>query len=153
MRTVRCSSRLWRGVCPGGCVCPGEGVCLPRGVSTQGVSAQGGCLAPPPPLWTEWQMLVRILPCRNYVADVKNVVETLTFDANSLLQIRHKNVTLSCMDSLCSAKDEEWRNFLPQVQQLNGRSLLWIRAWTSSDLWKVDNIAWQLAQMEMRYIM
>ena len=43
------------------------------------------------------------------------------------------------MDSLCSARDEEWRNFLPQVQHLNGLSFLWIRACTSSDLWKIDN--------------
>ena len=74
-----CLLRGWvsahRVVCPVVCVC--------RGMSAQGVSA-GGCLLrgmyllkgvsarrclPDTPLWTEWQMLVKTLPCGNYVAD------------------------------------------------------------------------------------
>ena len=69
MRTVRWSSRLpgWGWVCRGGSawgvsaqggVCPGGG-CLPGGVSAQG---------------TEWQTGIKILPCRNFVADGKNSV-------------------------------------------------------------------------------
>ena len=74
------------GVCQGGVCLLGADVCtggcLPKGVSGQGrLSAQGegqsgqgvwpeGCL--PDTLWTEWQMLVKTLPCRNYVADGKN---------------------------------------------------------------------------------
>ena len=46
MRTVRCSGR--------------------RG----GVSARG-CLPDTPPEQNDWQTLVKILPCRNYVADGK----------------------------------------------------------------------------------
>ena len=38
--------KVGRGVCPGEGVClPRGGVCLPRGVSTWGVSAQGGVSA------------------------------------------------------------------------------------------------------------
>ena len=47
----------------GGCVCP-WGVCPRR------VSVQGGVADTPP--WTESQMPVKTLPCRNYVADSKN---------------------------------------------------------------------------------
>ena len=48
MRTVRCSSRL-----------------------LGGVSAQVRAGIQPPP-WTEWQIGVKTLPCRNYVSDSKN---------------------------------------------------------------------------------
>ena len=54
------------GVCAGGCVAQGR--CLPGG----GLSAQRGCLPHPPP-WTESQMPVKTLPCRNYVTDGKNI--------------------------------------------------------------------------------
>ena len=57
----------WGTVCPGGvsaqrCVCLGG--CLPRG---QGCLL--GCVWQTLPLWTEWQTLVKTLPCRNYAAD------------------------------------------------------------------------------------
>ena len=44
---------------PGGCVCPGGDVSV----------CAGGCLPARSPLWTEWQTCVKILPCRNYIAD------------------------------------------------------------------------------------
>ena len=56
----------------------GRGVCIPACTGQEGVFAQGGGVSAPvhsgihTPLWTEWQMLVKILPCRNYVADGKN---------------------------------------------------------------------------------
>ena len=92
------------GVSAGGClpggVCP-WGVCLPGGfirgvsaqgglsawgVSAQGVSAKGclpgGCLlGVSDPVhagispWTEWQTLVKILPCLNYVAEGKKFMK------------------------------------------------------------------------------
>ena len=49
MRTVRSNGRRGGG---------GRLGCIPA------CTGQGGC-----PLWTEWQMLVKILPYRNYVAD------------------------------------------------------------------------------------
>ena len=56
MRTVRSSGRRVEGVYPNmhwsGGVYP---ACTGRGVH--------------PPPWTEWQMLVKILPCLNYIAD------------------------------------------------------------------------------------
>ena len=78
----------------GGCTClvPGECACLVRGVPGLGgmpawswgclPSLGGGCLPGPgvagygipscteadPPLWTEWQTTVKILPCPNFVA-------------------------------------------------------------------------------------
>ena len=69
-----CLSR--RGVCPEGCVsiggvCPGwcvQGVC-PGVCVCPGVFTPVHALIHSLPLWTEWQMLVKILPCRNYVAD------------------------------------------------------------------------------------
>ena len=48
-------------VCPGG-VCSGE-ACLPGGCLPSGV-----CVADPPPPLTEWQIGVKTLPCRNFVA-------------------------------------------------------------------------------------
>ena len=90
MRTVRSSGRRRRGCIPAcsghGRVCPGglsawgvspQGGCLPGGVSAWGGSVYPGGVCPSacwdtPPLWKEWQMLVKILPCRNYVADVNN---------------------------------------------------------------------------------
>ena len=97
-----CASRgvcfRWEGVCVliGGVCFQGEcasgrsvlwGVCF-WGVCFQGVvcfwgrcasrvCASGGMYpsmhwADTPHPWTEWQMLVKILPCRNYVADGKN---------------------------------------------------------------------------------
>ena len=78
MRTVRYSSRLRGvGVWPGG-VCPG-GVCLGGvypGVSVQGVgvSAQGDGVCHTP-LWTESQMPVKTLPCRNVDVDGNKVTE------------------------------------------------------------------------------
>ena len=59
-------------IIPVGCI-PSAAVaargCLPGGVSAQGVSAQGNVCHPL--LWTEWEMPVKTLPCRNYVADGK----------------------------------------------------------------------------------
>ena len=72
------------GVCLGGClpgdVCPGglpregcdcggvcSGGCLPRGVS-----AWGDVCETPPCEQNDWQTPVKILPCRNFVADGKN---------------------------------------------------------------------------------
>ena len=55
-------SAQW-GVCSGGGVCPGEeGVFL--GVSAQGSVCQTPCEQ------NDWQMLVKTLPCHNYVAAV-----------------------------------------------------------------------------------
>ena len=77
MRIPACT--LPEGCLPGG-VCPG-GVCLggvcPGGVSWGGVctrgSAQGGCLpdTTPSPM-NDWQTPVKILSCRNFVAEGKN---------------------------------------------------------------------------------
>ena len=52
MRTTRCS--------------------LPAGVSGQGVSCPGGVWQAPPCEQNDWQTGVKILPCRNLVADGKN---------------------------------------------------------------------------------
>ena len=84
MRTVRCSDRRGGGVHLVGGV-PTQGVYLlggylPRGVYTcQGGVPAGGCTFPggvsqyalrqTPLLWTEWQIGVKTLPCRNFVAD------------------------------------------------------------------------------------
>ena len=59
MRTVRCSGRQG-GVSAQGGVCPGVSArgCLPR-----------GCLADTSCEQNDWQTPVKILPCRNYVAD------------------------------------------------------------------------------------
>ena len=84
MRTVRCSDRCGGCTCPEGCTCLGvylpactcPGVVPARG---GGVPAQAGVPAKgvypsmhwgrTPPLWTEWQTPVKILPCRNFVTD------------------------------------------------------------------------------------
>ena len=58
MRTVRCSGRLSWGV--GGCLARGGlpgGVCLGGGVCPGWYVWSGWCT--PPPLWTEWQTLVK----------------------------------------------------------------------------------------------
>ena len=60
MRTVRCSDHLGRGVCPAGVGC------LPRGESAR-----------PPPVLTESETDVKTLPCRNYIADGNNGINTL----------------------------------------------------------------------------
>ena len=67
MRTIRCIGRREGGVSQhaldnGGSL-PGE--CLPTGVSVQG----GGCLPDTPCKQNDWQTPVKILPCRNFVAD------------------------------------------------------------------------------------
>ena len=58
MRTVRCS---------------GISGCLSRRVSAQGRVSVQGDVCQTPPLWTESQTGVKTLPCRNYVADGKNL--------------------------------------------------------------------------------
>ena len=63
MHTICCGG-CHGGICLGG-VCLG-GVCL-WGVCWE-VSAWRCLPKTPSPLWTEWQMPVKILPCRNYVA-------------------------------------------------------------------------------------
>ena len=100
MYTVHCHGHWEGGLClPRGClpgdVCPG--VCLPGGVSArrgcicvcQGVSPRRvsgrghllrGCVSQHAlgwdthtSPWTEWQMLLKILPCHNYVWDDNKV--------------------------------------------------------------------------------
>ena len=79
MCTVRCSGR--GGVSAQGCVClgggvPGScpGVCVPGGVVSQQALRQT-----PPPGQNSWHMLVKILPCCNFVADDnKTSVDQLT---------------------------------------------------------------------------
>ena len=71
MRTVCCSSRMLGACLPGGCL-PARG-CLPRGGCLPGgvCLLRGVCPGGSVPLWTERQTLVKILLCRNYVADDK----------------------------------------------------------------------------------
>ena len=89
MCTVHCSSRLLGvgGVCAEGVSAKGgsaQGRCLPRGdVCPGGSVCSGGCLPggglpKTPLLWTEWQTLVKTLPCRNYVADGKKKNTSVT---------------------------------------------------------------------------
>ena len=109
MRTVRCSRNLLEGVClprGEGCVCSGGGMCLPiGGVCLWGVFpgdvCPGGCLAETPRadtpradtnLWTEWQKLVKTLPCRNYVADGNNVIQEETSRFGRLSDVLSENV-------------------------------------------------------------
>ena len=78
IRIVRCSSRLLGGVFPGGCLPGGVSawggvyVCsegsLPRG---GGVCVPGGGVCPCER--NDGQIGVKTLPCRNYIADGKNV--------------------------------------------------------------------------------
>ena len=56
----------------GGVVCPGG--CLPSG----GVYPVGYLPDTPPPPWTEWQTLVKTLPCGNCVADGKKLVDVIS---------------------------------------------------------------------------
>ena len=71
--------RIGEGVCPRGCLprggCPGgvPGVVCLVGVCPGGVSAQGGL---PTSLWTEWQIGVKTLPCRNFVAGGKKKIRS-----------------------------------------------------------------------------
>ena len=58
-RPLQCGPSAGRDDCPGGC--------LPGGVCPGGVCPGGVWQTLPP--WTEWQVLVKTLPCRNYVAD------------------------------------------------------------------------------------
>ena len=67
---VGCVPSAAAAVCWDGGVCLG-GVCLPRGVSTQtGVSQHA--LRQTRPGQNSWHTLLKILPCRNFVADGKN---------------------------------------------------------------------------------
>ena len=68
MRTVLSAAVAGRG----GSMYPSmhwAGGCVPR----RGVSAGGACQAPPPCEQNDWQTSVKTLPCRNYVADGKNI--------------------------------------------------------------------------------
>ena len=59
------------GCLPGGGVCPGQGG-LPRGICPGDVSQHALRQTPPP--WTEFLThAVKILPCRNFVADGNKV--------------------------------------------------------------------------------
>ena len=92
MCTVLSSDRRGRGWGVGMVVCPQRGVsaqgdvcwgvssqerrvsargCVPEGVSARGCVCPSACRDTPPPLLTEIQTLVKILPYRNYVADGK----------------------------------------------------------------------------------
>ena len=67
-----------------GCIsaCTGqEGICW--GVSAGG-SAGGWGVSATHPLWTEWQMPVKTLPCRNYLADGKYIYVVLPMAKNNV---------------------------------------------------------------------
>ena len=88
----------WRGVCPSACwdthlpVCPGD-VCPNACWDTH-------------PLWTEWQTLVKILPCRNYVVDGNQNFAIL--DTLPMIQI-------SVGKSECLLKSDNWGKQFPRI--------------------------------------
>ena len=67
MRTARVLTVSPSMLCAGGCMVPGGRVHGPRGVHGYGGWGGGGgilaCTEADPPLWTEWQTGVKLLPC------------------------------------------------------------------------------------------
>ena len=138
MRTVRSSDRLgemlvhpsmhYAGVCvypsirwagevsaQGGCspggVCPG-GVCS-GGVWPGGVSPGEGVF----PLWTEWQMLGKILSCRNYVVDGKNICHYSKRAPTchpATFSVRHQDATTVPARHMWETESLNWGQFMLQ---------------------------------------
>ena len=115
-----------RGDMPGG-VCPG-GVC------------PGGCL-PDTPLWTEWQTLVKTLPCRNYVADGNNWVGYRRHVSRQWPTLKPKQETHPWTRTNQQDSDEQTYN-LPRSHSAGATEIRPSSPWTGRWHEKVSRSSW-----------